>query len=431
MTSQKDLKEIRNSLETTFSMFKAESEVRSYIGSCMSDYLTRNFYTNSRCEDIYRQAMAELQEDIKEKYEKIRRKIKSYIKSLKKRTGSVSKYDDFGNAGVAGSAALGAGVGAGLALILGGPVGLGAGAVAFFAGLYGSSQNKQRLIRNIMEQAKKQNDEAISNLKAALDPLIPEEIVAKEEAPVIPLAEKERISSREDVVVWAKPIEAATKEMISEPKRPVGIASTTPIERKSYGLTAEQVEIRSFLEKRAIKYLVHFTDAASYDSIKKNGILSVAEAKRRGIAVTVKDSGYYNGSTSGVFARERNPENYISLSVTQRNDKVLSAYLYRGAIDKAVVLYIDASILWREIGHGRLYCTMNAKAGSVSYGRTIRDFENMFASEIVQSKWGEPDEVFARGWKDSNLPTHPQAEILFEGSVDPKYIDFTKVEVKG
>ena len=125
-------------------------------------------------------------------------------------------------------------------------------------------------------------------------------------------------------------------------------------------------------------------------------------------------------------------DDYISLSITEMNEKVLSAFKARHGIKQVKRILIDASILWKEIDNDRIYCNMNASAGSLSCGNSFKNLEDMFSPSIEQVKYTGEKIFSTRIGKDTNITTHSQAEILWQSNVDPKYIikDITNYDEK-
>lgn len=168
-------------------------------------------------------------------------------------------------------------------------------------------------------------------------------------------------------------------------------------------LSIDQLEIKSFLEKRKIKYLVHFTNSKNIDSIKQHGILSVQELNRLGIRFNNNDENRYDHMLD-----------YISLSVTQPNKYVLKKFKENGTLSEVSLIYIDSAILYEEISTPRVYCDRNAAKGSCQKGSSLSDFENMFSNNKEYDRYEH--------YRDDNEPTDTQAEILFNKKVDVKYI---------
>ena len=168
-------------------------------------------------------------------------------------------------------------------------------------------------------------------------------------------------------------------------------------------------EIKKFLEERGIEYLVHFTDMANISSIKRNGLLSRAFLQRRGMGFRFNDNVRLDDSLD-----------YISLSITNHNKDVYQSFVKKGSIQRGAFIYIDASILYKE-SNDRLYCVTNAASAKCPKGRTLLDLEQMF-DDVVYFKANGIEQQKVRYDKAGNEPTHEQAEILYQGSIDPKYI---------
>lgn len=182
-------------------------------------------------------------------------------------------------------------------------------------------------------------------------------------------------------------------------------------------LSEEQRRIQTFLEDRGIRYLVHFSNIQNYDSIKKNGLLSVAEMRKRNISFKSNDDNRYDGALD-----------YISLSVTDINKKLLNSYEARGSFSRYKVFYIDAAVLYLEKTE-RIYCVTNAATAGASKGSNVSDLYNMFQPQVKYTNTSG-DHVYNRQKQAVayNSTTDPQAEILFKTCIPPKYIDWEKTD---
>ena len=380
MVTQKTLKEIRNNLNLSFSTFGSYNSVCSFVEKEMRNrYLTSGFYTDDRCSVVYNEAVKHLEEEVNYTYNKIAKQINEYIDDLNESFETSHSYGS-SNADTFTHVAIGAGAGLGAAILLGGPVGWMVGIGVGLAALYNSSEKKKELINKIQSIADKLNGEAIKKLSDVLDLYIVDDVV------LLPPLEVD------DLLVEEESIE---------------------------DLTPQQLEIKNFLEERGITYLVHFTDSSRVDSILKNGICSPKEAKKRGIKIIVNDNDI-SAHKAEKYMKSSN-DDYISLTITTMNEKVLSAYKARHGIRNAKRILIDARILWKEIDNDRIYCNMNASSGSLFCGNDIKALEAMFAPSVEQIKFSGERTVDTRAGKPKNVPTHKQAEILFQSRVDPKY----------
>ena len=378
MASQEDLKHIRDCLYNTFSYMRDFYSVTSFVEAQLRRFLVP-LLTDARCNEIYNEAVKKINEDVSQKYNKIADKIKEYLKELDSisfENGCISYSSNSDSNLLKGAAA-----GLGASLLLSGPL-LPFVGIGLLAGAFINSKNKKEvLVNKIIEASKKLNEEAINNISPKLDQLI--------------LPESKTIFESE---IFDDDISGLFVEV----------------------LTNEQKEIKKFLESRNINYLVHFTDKKNYESIKANGILSINRAKQKNINIKVNDNDISSHNIEKRLNVER--EDYISLSVSSVNRELLSAYRFNHNINNFVILYIDASILWKEIGTHRIYCDRNASCSSVRFGNKLENFRDMFVDNIsymtFEGRYYDNDR--ARDGTNSNQTTNPRAEIWFYGEIDYK-----------
>ena len=387
MISQSRLKTLKKSLNNKFNVLTTSYSVQNYIESWMrkNHEYSSGLFTDSRCSEAYRDAVSYIESEVNSRYTKIAEEINTEIDELNSiisYSSNSSSFSDFNLEHLA----FGAGAGLGAAILLGGPVGWLVGIGALFGAAYNSSQKKKELINRILDIAEKINNEAINKISDILNKLI--------------LPEPKKIAIKKAI--------APQIQVVSEHETQV--------------LSTEQSAIKNFLEKRGIKYLVHFTDKKNYDSIMKNGILSISEAGRRGIFVNIKDNNISSHKVDSIMKSDN--RDYISLSVTNVNKDLIRAYRASGRINNVIVIYIDSRILWEDIEKDRIYCNMNASKNEVSFGRGLDSFENMFAPIVSQTDFMTGIKTTYdrnRDGRKQNETTNPRAEILFEKRVDPKY----------
>ena len=387
MISQSRLKTLKKSLDNKFNVLTTSYSVQNYIESWMrkNHEYSSGLFTDSRCSEAYRDAVSYIESEVNSRYTKIAEEINTEIDELNSiisYSSNSSSFSDFNLEHLA----VGAGAGLGAAILLGGPVGWLVGIGALFGAAYNSSQKKKELINRILDIAEKINNEAINKISDILNKLI--------------LPEPKKIAIKKAI--------APQIQVVSEHETQV--------------LFTEQSAIKNFLEKRGIKYLVHFTDKKNYDSIMKNGILSISEAGRRGIFVNIKDNNISSHKVDSIMKSDN--RDYISLSVTNVNKDLIRAYRASGRINNVIVIYIDSRILWEDIEKDRIYCNMNASKNKVSFGRGLDSFENMFAPIVSQTDFMTGIKTTYdrnRDGRKQNETTNPRAEILFEKSVDSKY----------
>ncbi len=382
--NQKELKNIKNNLHTTFSKYSNQYDVTTYVESKMRKFLFSSLYTNRRCEDIFNEALKEIEEDVNKKYNIIARQINDYIEEKEKIFYDGTNTHEYSDNDL-GHLAVGAGAGLTAAIIFSGPVGWLIGIGAGIAALYNSVQKKNTLIKNIMNVSTKLNDKAISMLEKALDEIIIPDPILIDEIPIDDLFSSDNDES---------------------------------------SLTQEQKDTKHFLEKRGIQYLIHFSDSRNYESIKKNGIISINEGKRRGVYIKVFDNNISAKQVEKKHSIQR--EDYISLSISTINEDLLWSYKWNNGLKEVVVFKIDASILWKE-KNDIIFCDRNASTSTVKSGRTIKDFENMFVEEIkyTSTQGKSYDNNRKRDGIPDNITTNPGAEIWFRDSIDyDKYIKY-------
>ena len=386
MVTQQTLKNIRNNLTSSFSTFNSSSKIASFVQSEMKkQFLLANFYTDEKCSAIYRKAIEYLEKEVNKSYNNIAKQINEYIDDLNKSFETSNVYSP-SDADTLKHIAIGAGAGLGAALILGGPIGWLAG-IGFAAGaVFNSEKKKNELFNRIKNAADKLNGEAIKKLRDILDLFIVEDV------------------------------------LLLPPSKEIFLSSNVV---GNDGLTKEQIEIKEFLEEREIRYLIHFTDESKVNSIRKNGICSPKEGEKRGIKIDINNDDTKSAHKAEKYMKST-PDDYISLTITAMNEKVLSRFKYDHKIKRPVRILIDASILWKEIEKDRIYCNMNAAAGSLSCGNSIDDFKAMFAPRVEQINYYLERSVDDRekDKRPKNVATHRQAEILFQSNVDPKYLFF-------
>ena len=182
----------------------------------------------------------------------------------------------------------------------------------------------------------------------------------------------------------------------------------------SKSVTDKQL-IKNELNKRGIRYLLHFTSLSNLPSIKKYGLLSRIQLEKLGIAYKKVDP-----------KRIDNQLGRISLSITNHNEFYLKKALEDKLITKPILLRIDAAILADPDVFATFYVTNAAnKAMSKLAGSGINEFNNMFENilTVETSKEIRTYNRLIEGRRD-NQPTDLQAEVMIDSVVPLKYIKF-------
>ena len=377
MLSNQELVNIKYELVHTFNTYESEYEAKNFVSNFSKRYFLPGLLTGNKCAEIYNGFIKAFNEETQKKIANIRKKLEKDLKELDeyREENSISfTKDELVEKGLTG-----AGVGAGLGIIFGGPVGLLVALGVGFGAVVNSEQLKTDLVVKIRKYAKEANKKIISHLSDLIDSLITDD-------------------------------------------DPIEISFHTPDVVDESTLTKEQLEIKNFLEQRGIKVLIHATDIKNYDSIMKYGLLSPKEASRRGIKLDI-NSNLDKDAKRYVSKMKSTPDDYICLSVSRVNALTMRAYKRDRKIKVEKQLMIDASILWKEIDKDRIYCNINGSCSQLKCGNTIQDFEEMFA-ETIDYATATKVKSYCRtlDGRKYNETTDPQAEIKFQGYIDPKYI---------
>ena len=173
--------------------------------------------------------------------------------------------------------------------------------------------------------------------------------------------------------------------------------------------------IKKELNRRGIRYLLHFTSLSNLSSIKKYGILSRVQLEKLGISYKRVDS-----------KRLDNQLDRISLSITKHNEFFLKKALDENLISKPILLRVDANVLIDSDVVATYYVT-NAANNKLSKlaGSSIKEFNNMFKEELVVET-SKDIRIYNRknDRKQDNETTDLQAEVMIDSIVPLKYIKF-------
>lgn len=162
--------------------------------------------------------------------------------------------------------------------------------------------------------------------------------------------------------------------------------------------------IRDIVSTRDIQHLVHFTQADNLVSIFREGLLSVEEARRRGLRPRTNDPVRYDRYLHG-----------ISLSVSYPNAPMFYKLRKMHPETDWALLLIDPSVLFeKRCG----FCRFNAADRRVPKDSEAalvgaQNFEAMFDRTIEHT----PSDLLR-----PCDPTDPQAEVLAFESIEPSYV---------
>jgi len=167
-------------------------------------------------------------------------------------------------------------------------------------------------------------------------------------------------------------------------------------------MTERSRKIEEILRRREIDFLLHFSRDCNADSIEELGIFPVTELEKRNIDYQKND-----------YKRLDGRKNCISLSIYNINYLFLRTLCHEQKWKyQYFIYYINPKILLE--GNRSFFCYENAAKS---------EFKN--ASDEYLSQPERLNDFFIGD--NTNKPFSPQAEILFEGNIPPKYICEWKV----
>lgn len=179
--------------------------------------------------------------------------------------------------------------------------------------------------------------------------------------------------------------------------------------------TQDSAQIAQFLKERNITKLFHFTDKSNLDNILNFGFLS------RNMLDTLQWKYSFNDEK-----RLDGRLDFISLSMSRINKKLLDSFILKEKIKECVIVEIDATMLYRE-DNRRIYCQTNAATKRAKKGGEFKDLVAMFDDEISYCTNYDgvlqENKIKRNEWNlNDNEPTAPQAEILWKDWINPNYI---------
>ena len=171
----------------------------------------------------------------------------------------------------------------------------------------------------------------------------------------------------------------------------------------SIATNIKELSIKEVLKKRNITKLIHVTNKKNLESILENGLLSLTSLEKEGIEYEFNDN-----------LRLEKRRDAICLSVTDYNNFLFCSFQKKYPENEYVVLEIDPKILLIK-GIEKIFCDYNAASRFTE--RSSTNMEIMFKDKIKRKA-----KIKTRLDKEDNEPTSYQAEILYCGRIDPKYI---------
>lgn len=156
------------------------------------------------------------------------------------------------------------------------------------------------------------------------------------------------------------------------------------------------MSIQKVIEKRGIKFLVHFTRLENLDNILRNGIIPRSDMKDEFInpKYIYNDDCRFDGKCG-----------YSCLSIGFPNDLMFYKLRKNDPNSKWAVIGLSTEIL---LNYDCLFYPCNAARGDVSH----QDISNYQGTKAF-------DAMFQN---DLNYPQDVQAEVMVKGIIEPKYI---------
>jgi hypothetical protein len=183
------------------------------------------------------------------------------------------------------------------------------------------------------------------------------------------------------------------------------------IQDQEVAVATTQLAIQSVVERREIKFLIHFTPVQNIPSILKYGILPRAVLQAQNISAMCPDG-----------MRLDQCLDRISLSISFPNYRMLYSKSMAPNAPAFCICKISPRVLWER------HCLFSSRNAALSGQRHIAANEDWTASAL-EAMFVEPD-LSIRGAKSrkdrllpDSFPTNPQAEVLVAGSIPEEWID--------
>ncbi|MDR2822649.1 MAG: DUF4433 domain-containing protein [Acholeplasmatales bacterium] len=173
-----------------------------------------------------------------------------------------------------------------------------------------------------------------------------------------------------------------------------------------YSKTSE-IPVKKVIKNRNITKLIHVTAEENIPSIKEIGLLPKIDLENKNVKFHQND-----------YLRLDKHKDAICLSVSEPNDFLFREFTHRNPNIKYKVIEINPVILFEKDENKqeieKIYSDYNA--ASRFSKKSCSDMEIMFQDRLRRKA-----KIHTRDNLESYNPTSGQAEILYFGSIDPKY----------
>ncbi len=154
--------------------------------------------------------------------------------------------------------------------------------------------------------------------------------------------------------------------------------------------------IKALLSSRSRPHLFHFTDVRNADGIRRDGLLSLRELRRRGIAIPAPGGNQWSHDADTRLDLDR----FVHLCLFDQHPMEFTAR-QDGRIERSVFIRIDPAVLNLP---GVLFCDeVSNKAGAVV--RPLGEIDDYLDPQLV---YGYTD------WKDAGIQERLKAARKFE-----------------
>jgi hypothetical protein len=179
-------------------------------------------------------------------------------------------------------------------------------------------------------------------------------------------------------------------------------------------LKKDSKQIKEFATKRGIKYLCHFTSIFNVYNILKHGILPIDEMNKQSIRFFYSDRNRYDNKTS-----------CVSLTISDFNHQYITKLMHKPTKPILAYILIDFKLL-TEADNEAYFCITNASNSSIVQEKGFDGFKEMFDEKLIyyvkNNRRNSTEYEVDRQGRKFNETTDDQAEALFEGNIDRKYI---------
>ncbi|WP_373798204.1 DarT ssDNA thymidine ADP-ribosyltransferase family protein [Glaesserella sp.] len=175
-------------------------------------------------------------------------------------------------------------------------------------------------------------------------------------------------------------------------------------------LNDEQLAIKNEIEKRNIKYLIHFTRLDNLKHILENGLLGRKTLSEKVISYHYNDQYRIDNIPDGICCSISFPNYKMFWGIRKNQENQFGA-----DIDKDwVILRLKPELLWEKKAY---FCRYNAASNQERFNKdkmNAKAFKAMFEDleYVERNQLNIPD----------NFTTNPQAEVVFIEKIEPEWI---------